>query len=164
MGEGKASNITGILGGSITAGLSVIGLRRAKGSSQALQIPSNMLADLFGRPAHANNTYPEIVSKFMHAVSPNEQQGLTRQQRLIRTWIDVGRIPNPDSDKGKDKILRMTSMPLEDRKLSIGDLDDRQAMLYDFRAKLLNIKRDLALLLSNVPTPSSITHLDLSHP
>ncbi len=164
VGEGHASNVTGIVGGGIITTLSVAGLRRSKGGSQALQIPSNMLADLFGRPAHENNVYPEIVRKFMNSAAPNEQQGLTRKQRLIASWVQVGRIPNPDSAKGKDKILRMTSMPSEDRKLSIGDLDDRQAMLYDFRAKLLNIKRDLAILLTNVPTPTSITHLDLSHP
>jgi len=36
-------------------------------------------------------------------------------------------------------------------KLSIGDLDDRQAMLYDFGARLTFTKRDLAALLEGLP-------------
>ncbi len=163
-GEGKASNITGVLAGGVITTLSVIGLRRKRGESQQLQVPSNMLANLFGRPVVPNNAYPPIVEAFMKSVSPNEKEGLTRQQRLIQSWIKVKRIPNPDSAAGKEKILRLTSSPAEERKLSIGDLNDRQAMLYDFRAKLLFLKRDLAVLLANVPKSAALANLDLTHP
>jgi len=53
-------------------------------------------------------------------------------------------------------------MPGDKIKQSISDLDDRQAMLYDFRARLTHMKRDLAILLTNIssempmnPTPGS---------
>jgi hypothetical protein len=49
------------------------------------------------------------------------------------------------------KIVRMASRPGDNVKLSIGDLDDRQAMLYDFRARLSFMKRDLAELLAGLP-------------
>ena len=100
----------------------------------------------------------------MNSVSPNEKEGLTRRQRLIRNWVNVGRIASPDSEKGKQKIIRLTSMPSEDLRLSIGDLDDRQAMLGDFEAKLLYVKRDLALLLANLPASPALAHLDLNRP
>jgi hypothetical protein len=42
-------------------------------------------------------------------------------------------------------------MPGEKIQQTIGDLDDRQAMLYDFRARLTHMKRDLAVLLESIP-------------
>jgi hypothetical protein len=39
-------------------------------------------------------------------------------------------------------------------KQSIGDLDDRQAMLYDLRVSLNYIQQDLATLLAAIPTMS----------
>jgi hypothetical protein len=151
IGEGKTSSITGILAGGVTAGLSTIGLIRRSGSGQPLQVPSNMLANLFNRPVVGNNVYPPFVSRFMQAVAPNEKEGLNRQQRLIHDWIAVGRIPELSSKKGQERVDLLTSMPSQGRSLSIRDLNDRQAMLSDFRAKLLYLKRDLTLLLTNIP-------------
>jgi hypothetical protein len=42
-------------------------------------------------------------------------------------------------------------MPGDKIKQSIGDLDDRQAMLYDFRARLTHMKQDLSILLRSIP-------------
>ncbi len=159
-GQGKAAGIVGVVAGGITTTLSVIGLRQRSGSAQALQVTSNMLANLFDRPVAANNYYPAVVSAFMKSVASNEENGFTRKDRLIHNWIEVKRLPQPGSDKSNAKILRMTSMPAEGIKLSIGDLDDRQAMLYDFRAKLLYLKRELARFLSDVPSNSELVGLE----
>jgi hypothetical protein len=66
--------------------------------------------------------------------------------------VKVGRIPPPGSPKGREKIAHLTSQPGDSVKQSIGDLDDRQAMLYDLRSRLSHIQQDLAALLEEIPT------------
>jgi len=58
---------------------------------------------------------------------------------------------DPVLKKGEAKIERVTSRPSDGYKLTIDDLEDRMAMLQDFRAKLSFVKRDLALLLRSLP-------------
>jgi hypothetical protein len=146
-----AAAVTGIVAGSATAALSLIGLRINEGSKRELEVKSNMLSELFDRPPNSRNVYAKVVATFMNSPVPGDPQHLTRQQRLIRGWVEVGRIPEPDSVKGREKISQITSVPGEKIQQTIGDLDDRQAMLYDFRARLTHMKRDLAVLLESVP-------------
>ena len=146
-----AAAVTGIVAGSATAALSLIGLRINEGSRRELEVKSNMLSELFDRPANSRNVYAKVVATFMNSPVPGDPESLTRQQRLIRGWVEVGRIPEPDSAKGREKISQITSMPGEKIQQTIGDLDDRQAMLYDFRARLTHMKRDLAVLLESIP-------------
>jgi hypothetical protein len=146
-----AASVTGIVAGSATAVLSLIGLRVSEGPMRELEVKSNMLSELFDRPTNERNVYSKVVATFMNSPVPGDLEGLTRQQRLIRGWVQVGRISEPESAKGHEKIVQITSMPGEKIKQTIGDLDDRQAMLYDFRARLTHMKRDLAILLGNLP-------------
>jgi hypothetical protein len=145
-----AASVTGIVAGSATAVLSLIALRVSEGQKQELEVKSNMLSELFDRPANERNVYSKVVATFMNSPVPDNPDGLTRQQMLIRGWVQVGRIPAPESAKGREKIVTITSMPGDKIKQSIGDLDDRQAMLYDFRARLTHMKRDLAILLTTI--------------
>jgi hypothetical protein len=123
----------------------------SQGQAKELQAQSNMLGEIFERPSAMNDMYPPVVVKFMHAVPPEDQEGLSRQERLIRSWVKVGRIPAPDTPKGREKIIHLTSQPGDNIKQSIEDLDDRQAMLYDLRVRLNHIQQDLATLLADIP-------------
>jgi hypothetical protein len=152
----RAASVTGIVAGSATAVLSLIGLRMSEGSKRELEVKSNMLSELFDRPANDRNVYSKVVATFMNSPVPGDSEGLTRQERLIRGWVQVGRIPEPGSPKGHEKISQITSMPGENIQQTIADLDDRQAMLYDFRARLTHMKRDLATLLENIPSEMPI--------
>lgn len=152
-----AASVTGIVAGSATAVLSLIGLRVSSGPKRELEVQSNMLSELFDRPANGRNVYSKVVATFMNSPVPNNPSGLTRQQLLIRGWVQVGRIPEPESPKGQEKIVQITSMPGEKIKQTISDLDDRQAMLYDFRARLMHMKRDLANLLGSIPSEIPIS-------
>lgn len=146
-----AASVTGVVAGSATAVLSLIGLRVSSGGpKRELEVQSNMLSELFDRPANERNVYSKVVATFMNSPVPNNPSGLTRQQLLIRGWVQVGRVPEPESPKGQEKIVQITSMPGEKIKQTISDLDDRQAMLYDFRARLTHMKRDLAILLGSL--------------
>jgi hypothetical protein len=46
----------------------------------------------------------------------------------------------------------LTSQPGDSVKQSIGDLHNKQAMLYDLRSRLSHIQQDLAALLEKIPT------------
>jgi hypothetical protein len=152
----RAASVTGIVAGSATAALSLIGLRISAGPKRELEVKSNMLSELFERPANDRNVYSKVVATFMNSPVPGDSEDMTRQQRLIHGWVQVGRIPEPGSSKGHEKINQITSMPGEKIEQTIGDLDDRQAMLYDFRARLTHMKRDLAILLENLPKETPI--------
>ena len=150
-GSAKAGNATGIVSGAVTSTLSSFGLKAQKGEVRRFGFPSNMLAELFNRPVEANSTYPTAAWEFMTSVAPTDQDKITRQQRLIRTWVEVKRIDAPDTQKGKTKIEHVTSRPSDGYKLTIDDLEDRVAMLQDVRAKLSLMKRDLGVLLQALP-------------
>jgi hypothetical protein len=147
-----ASAVTSAVAGGAAVALSLKALRVRRGESRRLLAPSNMLSEVFSRPSGENDMYPPVVYTFMHAVPPGDKDGLSRQDRLIRSWVEIGRIPPPDSLKWQEKIERLTSLPQETIKQSIGDLDDRQAMLYDLRVRLNYIQQDLATLLTAIPT------------
>ncbi len=145
-----AAAVIGIIGGVATAALTFAALRASHGRNQELMVASNMLSQVFAHPADANNVYPPVVVNFMNAIAPNDPDGFSRQDRLIHDWVNVGRIDDPKTGKGKDKIDHVTSLPGEKVQQSIADLDDRQSMLYDLQVRLNYIKQDLAILLASM--------------
>ncbi|HTH52786.1 MAG TPA: hypothetical protein VL495_02470, partial [Edaphobacter sp.] len=120
--------------------------------SRELTAQSNMLSEVFKHPADVNNVYPQVVVSFMDAVAPNDVDGLSRQDRLIHNWVEMGRIPEPNSLEGREKIDHLVSLPGEKAKQTIADLEDRQSMLYDLRVRLNYMKLDLAILMASLPT------------
>jgi len=147
----RAGLVTGIVSGGVTSTLSLLGLKAQKGREQKLMFRSNMLARLFDRPAEQNSDYPPAVWQFITSEPAGDPDKITRQERLIRTWVEVKRIDPPGTPKGKEEIERVTNGPSDPYKLTIGDLNNRIAMLQDLRAKLLFMKRDLGLLLHGLP-------------
>ena len=152
-----ASSVTGLAAGTTTVALSLWELRARRGEVRTLEAPSNMLSEIFNRPSGGNDMYPPVVITFMRAIPPDDKDGLSRQERLIRDWIKVGRISPPDSPRGREKIDHVTSLPSQGIKQSIEDLDDRQAMLYDLRVRFKYIQQDLASLLTSIPATSMTT-------
>jgi hypothetical protein len=150
----RAGTVTSIAAGSVASTLSIIGLHAQRGRAEQFSFPSNMLAQLFDRPAEPNSSYPPTVWTFLNAIAPTDPNHLSRKDRLIRTWTDVERMEPADTKEGRDKIDRMTSMPGQNYRLSIDDFGDRVAMLQDVRAKLSFMKRDLESVLNAVPALS----------
>lgn len=148
----EAAAVFGVIGGAAATALSLTGLRISRGEARELTVQSNMLSEVFAHPADVNNVYPQVVVTFMDAIAPNDVDGLSRQDRLIRNWVDVGRIPDPDTPQGKEKVNRLVSLPGQKVKQTIADLEDRQAMLYDLRVRLNYMKLDLAILMASLPT------------
>ena len=147
----KASGVVGIVSGTSITALSALGLHLRPGGKAVLEAHANMLCNLFDLPSDPNNFYPPRVATFMAQPAPAET--VSRKQHLIATWVTLGRIPAPETEKGRLKIARLASVPQQNTHLSLGDLDDRQAMLYDMRARVMYMKRDLALLMAAVAKP-----------
>ena len=154
-GQNKASSIVGITAGVVSSSLAISGIRAQKGGTRLFDFNSNMLAGLFDRSTLGDSRYDPIVWSFLNDVAPTDQDGLTRKLRLIQTWITLKRIDLPSTSAGKNKIDRVASQPSEKVLLTIDDLEDRAAMLADVRAKVSFLKRDLAALLSSLPTDES---------
>jgi hypothetical protein len=155
-----SSNLTkpaagvGIGAGTLSAGLALAGIHQEKGRTSEFDFESNMLAEFFDRPTLPNSRYPETIWIFLNQTSPYGPDGLTREQQLLQTWVQVRRI---DSLSSADKIDRLTSQPSENLKLTIDDFEDRGAMLQDVRARISYLKRDLGTLLASLPAvPSTI--------
>jgi hypothetical protein len=152
-GENKASSIVGIAGGVLSATLAISGIRAQKGGTRLFDFSSNMLAELFDRSTLDDSRYDPIVWSFLNEVAPTDEEGFTRKERLIQTWITLKRTDPPSTSTGKNKIDRVTSQPSDKLPLTIDDLEDRSAMLQDVRAKISFLKRDLAALLRSLPNP-----------
>jgi hypothetical protein len=150
-GENKASSLVGIAAGVLSSSLAISGIRAQKGGTRLFDFDSNMLAELFDRPALGDSRYDPIVWSFLNDVAPTDEDGLTRKERLIQTWITLKRTDPLSSPAGKNKIDRVTSRPSDKLPLTIDDFEDRSAMLEDVRAKISFLKRDLAALLRSLP-------------
>jgi hypothetical protein len=148
--HGKSSSVLGLLAGATAVTFSIVNLSIRNRQKAELEVPSNMLSRVFDLPGSANNIYPAVVAHFMNSPAPVDPDGLTREQRLLHDWTKVGRLP-ADPKASHDKMARLSSRPGDNVKLSIGDLDDRQNMLYDFRARISFLKRDLAVLVEAMP-------------
>src|ERR1700734_3811342 len=109
-GENKASSIVGIAGGVLSSSLAISGIRAQKGATRLFDFNSNMLAELFGRPELEDSRYDPIVWSFLNDVAPTDQ-GFTRKEPLIETWITLKRTDPPSTAAGKSKIDRVTSQP-----------------------------------------------------
>src|ERR1700683_747458 len=150
-GENKASSIVGIAAGVLSSTLAISGIRAQKGGTRLFEFNSNMLAEMFDRPTLGDSRYDQIVGSFLNEVAPTDEEGLTRKERLIQTWITLKRTDPPSTSAGKNKIDRVTSQPSDKLALTIDDSEDRSAMLEDLRAKISFLKRDLAALLLSLP-------------
>ena len=100
----KLGNSVGAASGGISVVLSALGIRQQHGGQKALGVAPNMLAKIFDRPMEFHSDYPEEVWSYLNSVPPGETGAETRRARLIRQWIDLGRIAPPDTEKGRMKI------------------------------------------------------------
>jgi hypothetical protein len=153
-GANTASSIVGIAAGVLSSTLAVSGIRAQKGGTRLFDFNSNMLAELFDRSTLGDSRYDPIVWSFLNDVAPMDEEGLTRKERLIQTWITLKRTDPPSTSTGKSKVDRVTSRPSDKLALTIDDLEDRSAMLEDVRARISFLKRDLAALLLSLPEQS----------
>jgi hypothetical protein len=143
----RNGNIIGVTGGAVATILSFIGLRQANGGSAEFSRAPNMLAPFFDRSGEFHARYPDALWQYLNQPVPTEPEKGTRRERLRADWIAQGRIDAANSPEARDKIAFLTSASSDKRKLSIGMIGDREAMLQGIRVWVELMKRDLSKVL-----------------
>jgi hypothetical protein len=147
----NVGNSLGVGSGAGATVLSILGIRRQRGSSMAVGKVPNMLAPLFDRPAVLNAAYPGSVRAYLDSTPPeNESGGSTRLQQLKKEWIEDGHLPPGANTTYEDHIVRLTTSEDPQVKVTIDDLSDRIAMLSDVSGRVSLMKRDLALFMRSM--------------
>lgn len=143
----KPGNIIGVSGGAVSSALAFVGLRQQRGGALEFTNAPNMLGPFFERAGEFHARYPEALWQYLNDPVPTEPERGTRRDRLTANWLAQGRVEPTDSPKGRDKISFLTAASSEKRKLTLGLVGDRTAMLQDIRTWVELMKRDLSKLM-----------------
>jgi hypothetical protein len=144
-------DVIGVGSGIASTALSIVGIRRQRGSRASVGRVPNMLAPLFGRPAVLNAYYPPSVLDYLRSVPPGQSPSSgSRLDQLTAEWRQAGQLGPPAGAKNKEKLVLLTSSMNPNVKVTIDDLNDRIAMLSDVRGRVALMKRDLAELLMSL--------------
>ena len=149
------SNSTANLGNGLGVGsgvastlLSIIGIRKQKGSKVPIGRVPNMLAPLFGQPSALNSYYPPSVEGYLDSAPPTgDGNTATRLNQLKAEWQAAGRIPSSGGPAYGNQLKVLTVSENSNVKLTIDNLNDRIAMLVDVSGRVGLMKRDLADLM-----------------
>lgn len=146
-------NGIGVGGGAASVVLSVVGIRQ-QGGRRTLGDSPRMLARFFGRRPGASeaipSVYPEEVWSYLNSAPPSQPTQGTRRERLVTKWRGEGRVEQDGSPKSERKVEALSGNISRARKLSIGELDDRVAMLLDVRARVSLMKRELSEIMRSL--------------
>ncbi len=148
----KAGNVIGVAGGALSTTLTYIGLRQQRGGKLSLGIAPNMLARILDRKAEFHSDYPDEIWAYLNQTPPSESGADSRRQRLIKQWIEAGRLEAGSTPKGERRTELLTSGASAQPKLTLDLLTDRAAMLGDVRAQVSLLKRDLSKLMLAIRT------------
>jgi hypothetical protein len=152
-------NGIGVAGGAGSVVLSLIGIHKQGGGRRSLSDSPRMLARFFGRqpegPEAIPSIYPEVVWSYLNSAMPSKPNTETRREQLIAKWRNEGRIAQDTSPRSERRLESMSGNLSQVRKLSIGDLDDRVAMLLDVRARVSLMKRGLGEIVRGLSAPKS---------
>ena len=97
------------------------------------------------RPGLTSNTAP----------AGNPRVHVPWKDELISEWVRLARIGPPDAPESQQKIDRLTRRIADHKRLWIGDLTDRSAMLMDLRSRLSLMNRDLRDLIKAINVPAA---------
>jgi hypothetical protein len=124
-----------------SVGLGGYALRQSAGVKLSGDIKPNMLAKLFKRPNDAETEYPDVIWRYLNMPLPGSK--VTRRQLLIQRWEELGRIPPQNTQKGRLYMRTLAGTIPQKNSITIGMLDDREAMLRDVKAEVAQIYKEL---------------------
>ena len=151
-----AVNVVNVAGDAAGVILSTLGLRQ-QGRARPLGIAPNMLAPIFGRRPELQSVYPQDVWTYLNtAPAANPRVHVPWKDELIAEWVRLGRIGPPNAPRSQKKIDQLTSRIAEHKRLSIGALTDRSAMLADVGARVSLMNLDLRDLTKAISVPLAL--------
>jgi hypothetical protein len=139
-------NAIGVASGSISTALVFVARRQERRGRSQLSINSTMLAPFFD-PTLGPDYYPDLVWRYLTMPLADTQPPVSWRDQLLRDWQQTGRFELSGNKKAAEKIGFLKSAVPSQRRISLGYLADRHAMLSAVRARISLIKRDLAELM-----------------
>lgn len=140
----------GFAAGGVSTLLSFHSIRQQHSGQRPSWILPNMLAPFLGESQEQGSHYPNDVWAYLSSVSPAGGPQVSRRDRLLAEWLEDRHIGPRDSSRAKLKIALLTGTDAADKKLKLGLLSERGAMLADVRDEVSLMKRDLRDLLSAI--------------
>ncbi len=139
---GNAGNVMEVAAGAVATGISTYALKQSSGEKRSAGVNPNMLAKLFNLPTTKDHEIPTPVWNFLNEPIPGGK-GESRRDLLIERWVQLGRIPPPNSKAGQRRIALLAEAVAQPHAVTIDLLDDRVAMLNDMRAAVGAMSREL---------------------
>src|SRR5262249_23813365 len=144
----NAGNALGVGSGVASTLLSIIGIRKQRGSKVSIGRAPNMLAPLFDQPSVLNSYYQPSVRTYLESSPPTDHdKTATRLEQLKAQWQVDGRLASPNTPAFEKQLRVLTVSENPNIKLTIDNLNDRIAMLIDVSGRVGLMKRDLADLM-----------------
>jgi hypothetical protein len=144
----SVGNVVSTTAGGVNAGIASVAYKQQVDEGGALKhygVHPNMLAMIFGFKPDENTTIPTVVWNYLNSSEDNGKE--TRKEKLIRSWVQLGRIPSPQTAKGHAEVALIAGEVGGSHQLTVSILDDRSAMLSDLRAAISKMKRNLLELM-----------------
>ena len=149
-------NAIGVGGGAGSVVLSLIGLRQQGGTSDLGHSP-RILSRFSGYEPPAaeevSSVFPLSVWIYLNSAPTDKPDGsATRRQQLMSKWQKEGKVDQDGLLKSELKLKAQGLLGKQPPKLTIGEMDDVQAMLLDITASVSLMKRDLSEILRSLAT------------
>lgn len=144
-----AGNAIGFAAGGISTLLSFHSLRQQHSGARPEWVFPSMLSPFFAGPP-SNDAYPADTWTWLNSAPQGGDSTMTRKERLLAAWRRAGRYPALDSPQSETRIALLTATDASDKKLTIGLLAERAAMLADVRDEVSALKRSLAEILGGI--------------
>ncbi|CAN5729697.1 hypothetical protein BH10CYA1_BH10CYA1_50540 [soil metagenome] len=138
----NAGNVLEIAAGAVATGISSYALKQASGEKRSAGVNPNMLSRIFKLPTAKDKDFPTPVWNFLNEPIPGGN-GESRRDQLIERWVQLGRIPPPNSKAGQRRVALLAGAVAQTHAVTIDLLDDRVAMLNDMRAAVGSMSREL---------------------
>ena len=145
--KGDWIQVVGYSGG---LALSILALRPTGGTG-SLGLAPNMLAQIFNRSPEPRSEYPKDVWTYLNTAPVNDPRvHVPWKDNLISEWVRLGRIGPPGAPASQAKLDLVSSRIVDQKRLSVDVLTDRNAMLMDLRSRLSLMNRDLRDLMNAI--------------
>ncbi|MBV9215909.1 MAG: hypothetical protein JO053_07000 [Acidobacteria bacterium] len=148
----NVGNGIGAGGGAASVVLSLVGLHQQGGTSDLGNSP-RIISRFSGKiPAAAeevSSVFPQDVWEYLNSAPP-DKPGRTRRDQLMEKWQKEGKLDQDGLLKSEEKLKALGRLGQQPPRLTIGEMDDVQAMLLDISASVSLMKRDLGEILRSL--------------
>lgn len=120
---------------------------RSGGGKQPVRSHYNMLAEILDQPPNAESHYPRIVTAYLQASRPDGQPSI--EQGITAAWRRLGRLKEGPKGSGAP-IADLVADRASNTRLTADEFADREAMLHDLHANIVQLRSELQLVLLQV--------------